>query len=82
MNIPAVLWAYRTTCNRLMGKTPFKLVYGEEAMMLVEYIVPSLCIVIANGMDDDAMLEECVAQLIHLDEDHFIAIFHQRIEKY
>ena len=28
LKIPTVLWAYRTTCKILMGKTPFKLVYG------------------------------------------------------
>ena len=28
LNIPAMLRAYRTTCNRLTGKEPFKLVYG------------------------------------------------------
>ena len=27
VRIPAVLWAYRTTCKKLTGHTPFKLVY-------------------------------------------------------
>lgn len=28
VHIPTVLWAYRTTCNKLIRQTPFKLVYG------------------------------------------------------
>jgi len=27
--IPAVLWAYWTTCNKLTGWMPFRLVYGQ-----------------------------------------------------
>ena len=28
LKVPVVLWAYRTTCNKIIGKTPFRLVYG------------------------------------------------------
>ena len=49
--------------------------------MPMESIVPSLHIVAATGMDNVEALEECIAQLIHLEEDHFIAGFHQRVDK-
>ena len=61
MNILVVLWTYRTTCKRLTGKTLFKLVYGQEAVMPIEYIVPSLHIAAAKSMDHEAALEEHVA---------------------
>ena len=50
--------------------------------MPMEYIVPSLCIAAVTRMDDDVALEECIVQLIQLNEDCFIAGFHQCIEKY
>ncbi|XP_070052106.1 uncharacterized protein [Nicotiana tomentosiformis] len=37
-----VLWAYRTTAKLRTGETPFSLVYGSEALMLVEVGEPTL----------------------------------------
>ena len=42
LKIPTVLWAYRTTCKWISRQTPFKLVYGKQTVMPIEYIVPSL----------------------------------------
>jgi hypothetical protein len=50
--IPTVLWAYRTTCKKLTTKTPFKLVYGLEVVVPMEYLVPILRIATFTGMDD------------------------------
>ena len=67
MKIPVVLWAYHTICKWLTGQTPFKLVYGKEAVMPMEYIVPILRISMAMGMVDAEALEEHIAWLIQLE---------------
>lgn len=80
MHVHAVLWVYRTTCKKLIGQTLFLLVYGVEAIIPMEYIVPSLCIVAFMGMEDCEALEDRLAQLMELEEDRFLARFHQQLQ--
>lgn len=74
--IPVVLWAYRTTCKKLTGHTPFKLAYGQRVVMPMEYIVPSLRIVVLIDMEDKETMNERLLHLVGLEEDHFITGFH------
>ena len=76
LRILEVLWAYRTTCKKLIGHTPFKLAYGQEVVMPMEYIVPSLRVAILTDMADEDTLNERLLHLVGMEEDHFIAGFH------
>jgi transposase InsO family protein len=81
LRVTTVLWAYRTTCKKLTMHTPFKLVYGLEAIVPMEYLVPSLRIVAFTDMDDTGTIHERLSQLAKLEEDRFVAGFHQQIQK-
>ena len=71
-----MLWAYRTTCKKLRGHTPFKLAYGQEVVMPMEYIIPSLKIAALTDMADEETVNERLVNLVELEEDRFIAGFH------
>jgi len=57
------------------------LVYGQEAVMPMEYIVPSLRIALFTKMSESGALEERLSQLMELEEYRFIAGFHQQVQK-
>jgi hypothetical protein len=47
----------------------------------MEYLVPSLRIVAFIDMDDTGAVQDRLAQLLELEEDKFIAGFHQEVQK-
>jgi hypothetical protein len=57
------------------------LVYGLEAIVPMDYLVPSLRIDTFTGMDDTGTIQERLAHLVKLEEDRFIARFHQHVQK-
>ena len=57
------------------------MVYGVEAVMPMEYIVPSLRITVLTWMTNREALEERLAQLEELEEEWFFAGFHWQVQK-
>ena len=42
LKLPSVIWAYRTAYKIAVGTTPFELVYGQNAILPIEFLVPIL----------------------------------------
>ena len=53
--------------------TPFSLMYGIEAILLIEFEVPSLHIAIENCLDDSTSLKDRLAWLESLNERRQLA---------
>ena len=53
--------------------------YGQEVVMTMEYIVPIFRVVMITKMTDIDAIEKILLQLIHLEEEHFFAGFHQNV---
>ena len=58
LRVNAVLWAYRTACKKLTGHTPFSLMYGQAAIMPMEYIILSLRVSQITEIADTDMMNE------------------------
>ena len=42
LEVPSTLWAYRTSVKTGTGFTPFRLVYGKEALLPIEVELPAV----------------------------------------
>jgi hypothetical protein len=52
-----------------------------EAIVPMKYLVPSLKIAAFTNMDDIGIVQERLLQLVELEEEKFIAGFHQQVQK-
>jgi hypothetical protein len=63
----SALWAYQTFVKSAMGFTPFRLVYGVEAILPIECEIPSLKLVV-KLLPNTSIEEERLLYLMRLDE--------------
>ena len=78
--LPSVLWAYRTKYKTSVGLTPFELVYGLNAILLIEFLMPTLRTAAALHWDGHAMPHR-LSELQHLDETRLTAVHAMYVEK-
>ncbi|XP_074299428.1 uncharacterized protein LOC141630523 [Silene latifolia] len=81
--IPFALWGYRTSIRTATGATPYYLVYGMEAVQLVE---PSLRILLESQVPEADWVQGRYDSLVMLDERRLNALYHvqcyqKRIER-
>ena len=77
-----MLWAYRTTYKRATNQTPFKLVYGQEAIVHQHFRQHKLEIAEVLKLDIGEAKNERVPQLQKLEENIIISIKHQEAQKH
>ena len=63
----------------MTAHTPFKLAYGQEVVMAMECIVPSLKIAMLIDMVDEEIVNERLLNLVELEKDRFVVGFHQQV---
>ena len=62
------LWAYRTTYQTPTQVTPYSLAFGVKAVLPLERQIPSLRLVIQEGLTDEENAKLRLAELEALDE--------------
>ncbi|XP_071714546.1 uncharacterized protein [Rutidosis leptorrhynchoides] len=76
--LPNVLWVHRTTFKKSTGKTPFSLVYGSEAVIPAEILVPMYRIV---NFDEETNSEALCENLNLIEERRLMAAIREANNK-
>eukprot|EP00253_Pinus_taeda_P025226 PITA_25226 len=72
-------WVYNTTWKTTTGFTPYELVYGKKALLLIEYEYNRLRMVAQLDLDLSHAQRERLLQLNGLDEQRLQALLHTEV---
>ncbi|XP_051140005.1 uncharacterized protein LOC127257608 [Andrographis paniculata] len=75
------LWAYWNAKSTMTGSTPYRLTYGQGAVLPLEIVVPSLRILKQNEMPMEELDRALLHELDSLLEEQFQALEHLRLQK-
>ena len=73
VKLTAALWAYKTTFKVTTQATPFSLVFGREATVLIEFEVEALRVAVSSRLTDRQSLRNRLMDLKKLDERRQVA---------
>jgi hypothetical protein len=66
-------------CKKLTEHMPFKLVYGQEVVVPLEFLVPSLHVVVITHMIERGAVHEILNHLMTMEEYWILEGFHQQV---
>ncbi|PKI71998.1 hypothetical protein CRG98_007614 [Punica granatum] len=74
--LPFALSAYRTSIRSSTGATPYSLVYGMEAGLLVEMEIPSMRVLVESKLKEAEWAKQRCEQLNLIDEKRLTTLCH------
>ncbi|MCO5570889.1 hypothetical protein L7F22_024618 [Adiantum nelumboides] len=77
--LQTALWAYRTAYKVTTRMTPFRILYGIEAVVQLEFAIPTLRMAEKYNMDFSTVLKAILEELQKLDEQRQRALLEQQI---
>ncbi|MCO5609650.1 hypothetical protein L7F22_063880 [Adiantum nelumboides] len=80
LKLTSALWAYRTAYKVAINCTPFRMVYGQEAVMPWDFVIPSLRVASQEVRDGNPLVERLYI-LERLEEERQLAVYNALIEK-
>ena len=69
MGIQNYMQNVEITCKMLTGHTPFKMVYDQEVVVPLEFLIPRLRITTITQMTKQGAVQEGLNQLLTMEED-------------
>ena len=80
MLLQSALWAYRVAFKSSTGTTPFNLMYGMNAVLPMDFLIPTLRV--AKNLEwTGHELSQRIDDLEELDESHLMAVGHMYAQK-